>query len=70
MRSSLVIFRTGVVSNCTMGIFWGRCLIFIGYHDVAQETGSKLDPQNSPIMQLKTAPNQSLSCDRCLVPLA
>ena len=53
-----------------MGLFWGRCLFFIGYRDVAKDTGSKFDLQNSPIMQFETTPTQSFSCDRCLVPLA
>ena len=33
-------------------------------------SGSKFDPQNSPIMQFESTPTQSISCDRCLVPSA
>ena len=50
--------------------YFGDVAFFIGYHDLAKDTGSKFDPQNSPIMQFETTPTQSISCDRCLVPSA
>ena len=42
----------GVASNCTMGLFPGRhgCLAaFIGYYEIAQETGSKFALLNAGI---------------------
>ena len=40
-----------VVSNFTMGMVLGAIASFIGYCEVAQETGSKFVLQNSPTMQ-------------------
>ena len=42
------------------GTVWGFAIChFIGYYEVALESGSKIVPQNSPTMQFDTTPPQS-----------
>ena len=70
-----------VVSNCIMGLFWGRYPFFSDC-DVVWETGTKFVPQNIPIVQFEShgqSQGRSLkknfiyqiktslrpSCDRC-----
>ena len=36
----------GVVSKCTMGLFWWLYPIFIVYYEVARETGSRFNPRS------------------------
>ena len=57
----LVIWKTGSMSSWMA--LWDcsedAISSFIGYKEVAQEAGSKLAPQNSPIVQFDTTLNQS-----------